>query len=685
MTVADSPSTLENEAGTAPEDRKFRPDVQGLRAVAVVLVVLFHAGVSGVSGGYVGVDVFFVISGFVITGVLLRERSFMGSTSILTFYARRCRRILPAATLTIVITIALSFAFLGELSGYRTAIDARWAAVFLVNFHFAAEGTNYLASQQLPSPLQNFWSLSVEEQFYLVYPTLFLVLASLRTRVSSTTRLVFALGIVIVVSFGLSVAQTASNPTVAFFSPFTRAWELALGGLVAVGTKWLLRIPSNAAAAMTWLGLGAIMVAAFTFNSLTAYPGSLVAIPVVGTALIISGGVAAPRHGAESLLRLRPFGWLGDLSYSLYLWHWPIFIIAAESQGKVSLSFIHNLPWLGLALVAAVISYALVENPIRHASLLSRSRRSSIALGVILIAITVTIATIVLRGSLTASGSSSRDRVTPGTAQEVAALVRASTQINMLPSNLTPSVKEGAIDYGWPPRRCSLGASAETESSTCVFGDPFGDHTMVLYGDSHALMWFEAMDNIAIRAHWRLYIMGHDYCMANEYPPASFTSRGLIPEVCSRWQRFAYHRIRKIDPALIVITQEHDPGFTTAQWQRGMKETLDAVKQPNTKLIVLGNIPIVNVSPPDCLAEHPDAVQTCSGSPSSGQAFNRAEQRAVTAEGGRYISVTPWFCSQRCSAVVGHYQVYTDELHVTGTYSVFLQDVLARKLELSRL
>src|SRR5580704_4136136 len=170
-----------DESGTAPGDRSFRPDVQGLRAVAVLLVVLYHANVPDLTGGFVGVDVFFVISGFVITGLLLRERHSTGPTSLFSFYARRCRRILPAATLVVVVTVIAAYVFLGVVAGSGTADDGRWAAAFLANVHFERVGTNYLLSQQLPSPLQNFWSLSVEEQFYLVYPTLFLVVARLKS------------------------------------------------------------------------------------------------------------------------------------------------------------------------------------------------------------------------------------------------------------------------------------------------------------------------------------------------------------------------------------------------------------------------------------------------------------------------------------------------------------------------
>ena len=166
--------------------------------MAVLLVVLFHSQVSAVSGGYVGVDVFFVISGFVITGVLLRERASSERTSILSFYGRRCRRIIPAATLVIIATVGLAYWFLGVLEGIPTASDGRWAAVFLANFHFIATGTNYLSSQQPPSPLQNFWSLAVEEQFYVVYPTLVPVWWREPRVLSLRVRLAIGLVVVIV-------------------------------------------------------------------------------------------------------------------------------------------------------------------------------------------------------------------------------------------------------------------------------------------------------------------------------------------------------------------------------------------------------------------------------------------------------------------------------------------------------
>jgi len=187
--------------------------------------------------------------------------------------------------LVIIVTVFLSYFFLGKVAGSRSALDGRWASVFLVNFHFIAIGTSYLGSQRPPSPLQNFWSLSVEEQFYVVYPTLFLLLVGIRTHVSLRARLAIGLAIVFGGSLAFSIIDTSNNAIAAYFSPFTRAWELALGALVVVGTPWLLKVPAQIVAAATWIGFGAILVAAFAFTSQTAYPGSLVTIPVIGAAL----------------------------------------------------------------------------------------------------------------------------------------------------------------------------------------------------------------------------------------------------------------------------------------------------------------------------------------------------------------------------------------------------------------
>jgi peptidoglycan/LPS O-acetylase OafA/YrhL len=377
--------------------------------VAVLLVVLYHAGVPGLSGGFIGVDVFFVVSGFVITGLLLRERAVRDKTDLVGFYARRSRRILPAATLVIILTVLGSYHWLGFLTGDATAQVGKTASLFYSNFHFVATGTNYLDAQQPPSALQNFWSLSVEEQFYVVYPTILILTALLWSKISLRLKLGVVLMLAIAASFVWSIVETSSNEVAAYFSPFTRAWELALGGLVAVGSLQLAKMPLTVLRLMTWVGLGGILLAAFSFSSQTPYPGWADALPVVATALIIAGGTVDPsastgRSGAhsiavqprslgvESILRLPPFQWLGKLSYSLYLWHWPILIIAAQYAGH-SLSVTDNLLWVLLALAFSIASYWMIENPIRHFGPLMRSRSLSLLLGGICIVLSVSLLT----------------------------------------------------------------------------------------------------------------------------------------------------------------------------------------------------------------------------------------------------------------------------------------------------
>ena len=692
-----------DDSGSAPGDRKFRPDVEGLRAVAILLVVLYHGGVTGLSGGYVGVDVFFVISGFVITGVLLRERVSSGRTSLLSFYGRRARRIIPAATLVIVVTLVATYAVLGVVYGTQTATDARWTAVFLANFHFASLGTNYLTAQQPPSPLLNYWSLAVEEQFYLVYPTIFLLIAAVRTRLALRNRLIIVLGAIIVASFTLSLLQTATNPTVAYFSPFTRAWELALGALVAVGSKQLLGVPRAFASLMTWSGLVAIGVAAVVFNSHTPYPGSLVAIPVVGAALVIAGGVPAPRRGAESLLGVAPLQWLGKLSYSIYLWHWPLLVIAADDAGKTSLPFRQNVVWLLVALVASVATFRIVEDPIRHAGFLRRRRWAPIGLGVLLIVLTLVVASVELdihggpvaapqpapipSGAITSASAKSSN-----SEAAVLALVRKATGITTLPPDLAPKLADVAADWGGPRRRGCWPTTGQSRIPSCVFGDHKATHTMVLYGDSHAGMWFDALNLIATVYHWKLYFLGKGYCPADTLQygnPTGFGQSGGVYTVCDAWHKFALDRINRVHPDLVIVTQESrgKPDgrvYTPRQWQDGLEETMHQIDVPASRVVVLGNIPVLPQSGPQCLSRHTTNVQECSGPVTPfWQRYIQAEKAAALHVGARYINVIPWFCSTTCTAVIGKYEVYFDQYHVAAAYSLHLVRVLSDDLFLT--
>ncbi|GIE96626.1 acyltransferase family protein [Paractinoplanes rishiriensis] len=349
---------------------RFRPDVEGLRAVAVAVVVLFHAGVPGIGGGYIGVDVFFVISGFLITTLMLREVHETGNLSLLRFYARRARRILPASTVVLIAVTLAGYHWLGFLRGDEIASDARWAALFAANFNFAQQGVDYLTSQAAPSPLQHFWSLAVEEQFYFVWPALLALLIWLGLRHATPV----VLGLAVAASLGFSIWQTGT--TWSYFSPATRAWELGAGCLLALAAGRLTRIPPRIAAAMAGVGLAGIVVAALSFDSTTPFPGYAAALPIVATVLVLAGR-------GDALLAVRPMQWLGRISYSLYLWHWPVLIVAEQAYGPLSgpARF-----WLVLlSVVLAAITYACIENPVRHSRHLRRSHLRTAVVAVLLI------------------------------------------------------------------------------------------------------------------------------------------------------------------------------------------------------------------------------------------------------------------------------------------------------------
>ena len=675
-----------DEAGTAPQDRRFRPDVEGLRAVAVLLVVLYHADVARVTGGYVGVDVFFVISGFVITGVLLRERDATGRTSIASFYARRVRRILPAATLVILVVVVSCYTLLGPVSGDLVADDGRWAAVFLSNFHFEAIGTNYFTAKLPPSPLQNFWSLSVEEQFYLVYPTLFLVVARVKGRLSLQTKMAICLVVVIGASYWISVVQTATQPTSAYFSPFTRAWELALGALVAVGTPVLKRLPALSATLLTWSGLAAIVVAAFTFTAQTAYPGALVAIPVVGAALVIAGGVVAPRVGAERLLGLGPFQWFGRRSYSLYLWHWPILIIAADEAGRAILPIGESLALVLLAIVISMASYSFIENPVRH-----RRFPTGITVGA---GITTVVATVVILSLMievqTRSGAGAGVSAAPNV-QAVLRQVAEARSITRVPASIDPGLAQAASDWGGGVE--GAGCAPDLTQSTehlCFLGDVHAHRLMIVYGDSHALMWLPAFDFIARNAHMRLLVLGKTNCPASPIDiagPPGAGPPGSSYVACDRWHSWAVRTINRLSPSMVVVSQASyyltpkQKEFTASHWQSGLAQLFRSIHVPDADKVLLGNIPLLAQPGPSCLSAHLDDAPACS-TPVT-RAYERLDQSDLSVAESlhiRYIDPTPWFCSNVCTAVVGSYDVYMDDIHVSATYATYLRNVLAHAL-----
>ncbi|MDY0828183.1 acyltransferase family protein [Microbacterium sp. BG28] len=352
-----------------------RRDIQGLRALAVLAVVGAHA-VGWPRGGFVGVDVFFVISGFLITGLLLREVEATGRVSLARFYGRRARRLVPAAVVVLTLTVGAGFVVFNAVVAERTLHDAVWSALFAANWHFAAEGTDYFHATDAASALQHFWSLSVEEQFYLVWPgvvVLSLLLLPAAARRGRRGRLTVA-GIaaaVVLASALWAASQTASEATVAYFSTLTRAWELGAGAVLAAAAPLLARIPRPVGGTMAWVGLAGIVTAFAVIDpAVGGFPAPWAALPVAATALVLAGGVGGdPRHRHLFPLTNPLSVFVGDMSYSLYLWHFPVIVLAS-----VVLAGRDQALWLTLGAIAvlSLATYLIVEQPLRYAPLVSR-------------------------------------------------------------------------------------------------------------------------------------------------------------------------------------------------------------------------------------------------------------------------------------------------------------------------
>lgn len=386
------PAAGASSAGRATPRERFRPDIEGMRTIAVGLVLLFHAYDAPFTGGFVGIDLFFVVSGFLITGLLLNERARTGRVSLLRFYARRVRRILPASALVALVTLFATYYWLGFVAGNDVANDAKWTAVFAANIHFATVGADYFTAQLPPSPLQHMWSLGVEEQFYLVWPVLFLLVAVIVRGARHRGTLAAALLLIIGASLAWSVVQTSTNQVWAYYSPLTRACELAVGALIAVLAPTFSGVrPAWVPELLALCGLVGIVASALVLNSSTPYPGSAIVLPVISSALLITAGCANERTIVGRALALRPVQWVGARSYSLYLWHWPLLIIPAQYLAH-DLSVFQDTGLLLIAVVSSAITYRLVENPIRHARVLTSRTGLSLAMGAVLIAGTIAIA-----------------------------------------------------------------------------------------------------------------------------------------------------------------------------------------------------------------------------------------------------------------------------------------------------
>jgi peptidoglycan/LPS O-acetylase OafA/YrhL len=654
-----------------------RADIQGLRAVAVLLVVLAHAGVGFVAGGFVGVDVFFVLSGFLITGLLLAEARKRGSVSLVDFYVRRARRILPAAALALVATDAAAFFLLNFVRARGAVVDSLHAAAFGANFHFAATGVDYFARQEPPSPVLHFWSLSVEEQFYLVWPLL-LSLALFRAR--GVRRLLCVVTVLAAASLGWSIYQTRAVPTVAYFSPFTRAWELGLGAALAVAAATLERAPVVVRLVLGWTGLAAVACSAVLFSNGTPFPGAFALLPTLGTALAIVAGMgsSSSRFSVGRLLALRPMCVVGDRSYALYLWHWPLLIIAAEYAGH-DLSIGVKLGLMVAAFVVSCISYALVENPIRTRM---RSRASTFVVAVGCTAAVLGTAT----ASLAAVGRESQ-RFAAGTAHPapavtlasyrfarvhgalpaVVAAVEAAREDAPLSSLLTPPL--GQVRNFPPPYQAPKGcvlrdSDSQTTGKICRMGRTSSPRLIVLLGDSHAHMWLPPLLKMAWQDGWAVVPLVRLGCT-----PATWVTN---ERHCRDWYRWALGEALRLHATVTVLggsIDEHPSPYT----RKAMESLLDTAQRLRAagRVVVIGDPEGVDSDPVDCLLAPHATMASCTTTwPASSLAPYDEIARRTKQLGVGFLPTRQFVCFEHeCPVVIGSTIAWMDNSHLTVAYS----------------
>jgi peptidoglycan/LPS O-acetylase OafA/YrhL len=658
--------------------RVFQPDIEGLRAVAVIAVVAFHAAIPFIGGGFVGVDVFFVISGYLITGQLLREVLRTGRISLPGFYARRARRILPGASI-VLLAITVATVLLEPVLGiFHTAKDILAAATYTTNWHFIALGTNYLAQSTSSSPVLHFWSLAVEEQFYLIWPLLILVAAQFAKRrpMHGTRVIAIAIGAVTVASFIAGVTLTASDPKLAYMATQTRAWEFGVGALVAVIGHWFMNIGSARVGRFAagravgkvvgWMGLATILAAVFMLNADTPFPGTAALLPALGTGAIIAGGLLAGtgRGSVGSLLSRRPIRYIGRLSYAWYLWHWPVLIFVELKTG--------TLPWqqrtllMVLALGLAALTVHFVEVPISKWKSVAKQVAPAIALGMLCMAVTA--------GA--ALGVGSRAVVTLGAAGTSAnsALVTAAfgKDLGKNAGPVTPTAFNASGDIPLPIG-CLL--DAQPIVSGCAVG-PVGGTPVALFGDSHANEWLPALSMMATQHNWRLTVYTRSGCPVPNIAPRQDGSRFSAP-VCVNWRQNAITAIQKLKPALVIVssldTYIPDQGEMLTAWNN----SLDKLRKTGAPIAYIRDTPIPTTDVPTCISGAANDWSKCAFKP-----VNHVEpviQQSILGNenGVKVIDLYHYLCTgSTCPAVRNGLLLYRDSSHITATAAKALEPAL---------
>ncbi|WP_158580664.1 acyltransferase family protein [Cellulomonas rhizosphaerae] len=663
---------------------RFRPDIEGLRAVAVGLVLVYHAGVRQLPGGFIGVDIFFVISGFLITGLLLREVESTGRLSLANFYARRAKRLLPATALVLIAAAAVTWLWLPQTQRGILGGDIVAAAFYVVNWRLADRSVDYLAEGVVPSPVQHFWSLAVEEQFYVVWPLVILLVLVAARRYRLPLRGALAVGVAAigVPSLAYSIWKTGDDPAPAFFVTTTRMWELAIGGAVALGATHWSRLPAGVARLLVWAGLGSLLGAALLIDGdKAAWPGSLALVPVLATAAVIVGGSAAARPGVR-LLGAPPLVWIGGLSYSLYLWHWPVLIAAEALWGEFGAK--KGLVLVAASLIPAWLSHKLVETPVRLSPWVAARARRGLLIGAVCTAIGALAGALVVLPSLTSDSTAA-----PGDVVGAHVLEQGPDWFVNDPVSITPSPDQATRDVPVLYADHCQSPQGESKPRVCEYGDPAGTWTMALVGDSKAAQWHSALDTIAKRDHFKLITLIKGSCAFSD--GAQLRPQGQSFPDCVEWNANAMDEVLAAKPAVVVTTQREyraledpdDPSspFTSDAMVDALASRWQTLEDAGIGVVALAG----NPGPPgvlyECVAENRHDVSQCSF-PAKAPTAGVQARAAKLVDGAHVVNLNDVICPDgSCPGVMGNVLTYRSTSHLTKTFVDSLTDVLAERLE----
>ena len=650
---------------STPERAGFRPDIEGLRGVAILLVVAFHAGVSRLAGGFVGVDVFFVLSGYLITGLLVRELRETGDINLPEFYARRARRLLPALLAVLIATIAIALWLYAPIDQPQVASDGRAVALHYGNVLFARNAVNYHAASS--NPFLHTWSLAVEEQFYLVWPLLFVLMGRLYgagTSGATRRRLFIWLASVGAISFAASLWVTGVAQPWAFFGMPTRVWEFALGGLAALTVFESSRTEGTKGLVLQIAGFVAIAIAAVSYHEALPYPGTAALLPALGAAAIIIGGYLAPESVLSQAMGSRMLQWFGRMSYAWYLWHWPLVGVGAVLDWKIGVA--GRAAWSIAALALAVLTNRFIEEPMRRpaGARATAQRTNAFALG------WSVVVALIAWGALTLA---TKRASSPGQRAFAAARV-------------------DHMDHDcW-------GSLTENATAPCVFGDLSSDIRVVLMGDSHAEHWLPAMERVGRERHWKVYAMVKPACPVADIPEMVNARLKRHYVECATWRRSKLKQILALRPSLVVLSsydhyvpadgEASSWNVTPAVWQAGLRRTYSLLSSAGIPTIALRDVPDAGFDAPACLSRRANRgafqLRGCEYNINESLRPSAVAAQSAAARGLRNVAIVNMndrVCLRSpCSVVQRGRIVFRDGDHLTAAFSRAEAPVLGERI-----